>query len=201
MPKDKRDNVLDVSIKEFGQKGYHKASTNEIVKNSGISKGLLFHYFGSKQNLYFYTLDYCTEFLCNELIPYVETLPNDIFKKVTGVGLKKLELVQKYPHMQALLLKSFYNGPEEFKEALNERVKKLEAMSMPLLLKDIDTSKFRVDISKEFIIEFIFLTLNSVSNKYVQAYKNNYDKIIEDYPKILEEQQTYIKLIKEGVFK
>ena len=33
---------------EFAEKGYDNASTNSIVDAVGTSKGLLFHYFGSK---------------------------------------------------------------------------------------------------------------------------------------------------------
>mgnify|MGYP001006429114 FL=1 len=47
----KRQRVIRASIEEFA-KGYEVASTNEIVRKAGISKGLLFHYFGNKKNLY-----------------------------------------------------------------------------------------------------------------------------------------------------
>ena len=36
---------------EFAQSGFEKASTNEIVKRSNISKGSLFNYFNSKKDL------------------------------------------------------------------------------------------------------------------------------------------------------
>ena len=40
---EKQDRIINAAIKEFAQKGYDKASTNEIVKEAGISKGLLYN--------------------------------------------------------------------------------------------------------------------------------------------------------------
>jgi len=46
---EKRDRILNAAIEEFASFPFEKASTNHIVAKAGISKGLLFHYFGSKQ--------------------------------------------------------------------------------------------------------------------------------------------------------
>ena len=53
---EKQDRILNAAIKEFAQKGYDSASTNEIVKEAGISKGLLFHYFKIKSSYFSFYL-------------------------------------------------------------------------------------------------------------------------------------------------
>ena len=45
MDEEKKQKIINASIEEFS-KGYSLASTNEIVRKAGVSKGLLFHYFG-----------------------------------------------------------------------------------------------------------------------------------------------------------
>ena len=52
LPKEKQDRFINAALQIFAKNGYKKASTDEIVKAASISKGLLFHYFGSKQGLY-----------------------------------------------------------------------------------------------------------------------------------------------------
>ena len=49
---DKRGRVLDESLREFAERGYHQASINRIVGRLGIAKGSLFQYFGSKEGLF-----------------------------------------------------------------------------------------------------------------------------------------------------
>jgi len=39
---EKQEHILDAAMKEFAQKGFENASTNEIVKEAGISKGLFY---------------------------------------------------------------------------------------------------------------------------------------------------------------
>ena len=58
---EKQEKIIEVAIKEFADKGFEKASTNEIVKEAGISKGILFHYLKIK-NLFLYVYDYSMNF-------------------------------------------------------------------------------------------------------------------------------------------
>ena len=48
----------NATLKEFGKHEFEKVSTNTIVKNAVISKGLLFHYFENKKSLVEYLEDY-----------------------------------------------------------------------------------------------------------------------------------------------
>jgi len=59
----KREQILNAAINEFAQKDYKNASTNEIVKKAGISKGLIFHYFKNKKQLYIFLYDYLIEII------------------------------------------------------------------------------------------------------------------------------------------
>ena len=43
--------ILDTSLQLFGTKGYHSTSISEIAKKAGISKGLMYNYFESKEHL------------------------------------------------------------------------------------------------------------------------------------------------------
>ncbi len=48
----RRWQILTTSLDQFIQKGYYGTSTREIAKIAGISSGLMFHYFESKDDLY-----------------------------------------------------------------------------------------------------------------------------------------------------
>ena len=58
LKREKQDRMINASLKVFAENGYRHASTDEIVKDAGISKGLLFHYFTSKMGLYEFLFDY-----------------------------------------------------------------------------------------------------------------------------------------------
>jgi AcrR family transcriptional regulator len=47
-----RDKVLAAALELFGERGYHATSIADIGVRAGISKSVLYHYFGSKAGLY-----------------------------------------------------------------------------------------------------------------------------------------------------
>ncbi len=44
--------ILATATTAFGQQGFAKTKTDDIAATAGVSKGLIFHYFGNKQDLY-----------------------------------------------------------------------------------------------------------------------------------------------------
>jgi len=53
MPRERREQqILDVAGGVFARAGYHSASMDEIADSAGVSKPMLYAYFGSKEGLY-----------------------------------------------------------------------------------------------------------------------------------------------------
>jgi len=48
---DTRTNILRTALQLFLQKGYKNVSYQELVKKTGLSKGAIYHYFASKEEL------------------------------------------------------------------------------------------------------------------------------------------------------
>lgn len=49
---ERKEKILEVGIEEFASKGYENANINIIAKNSGISIGLMYKYFSTKEDLF-----------------------------------------------------------------------------------------------------------------------------------------------------
>jgi AcrR family transcriptional regulator len=49
---ERKEIILEVGIEEFASKGYENANINVIAKNSGISIGLMYKYFSTKEDLF-----------------------------------------------------------------------------------------------------------------------------------------------------
>lgn len=50
--------IISAAIKEFAQYGYFNASLNRLCRENGISKGKLYHYFESKDELYYQCINF-----------------------------------------------------------------------------------------------------------------------------------------------
>ncbi|WP_433334119.1 TetR/AcrR family transcriptional regulator [Spirillospora sp. CA-294931] len=53
----KRERVLEVAMREFGEHGYSTGSLNTIAREAGIAKGSLFQYFSDKLEFFAYVCD------------------------------------------------------------------------------------------------------------------------------------------------
>lgn len=101
--KEKQDNIINAALRIFSVKGYKDASTDTIVKEAGISKGLLFHYFESKKGLYEFICDYSAKYMTLELTRAVKGDEKDFFNVMSQIEMGKTRVLRNYPYMQQFL--------------------------------------------------------------------------------------------------
>lgn len=71
---DERKNIiLEAGIEEFSTKGYEKANINIIAKKAGISIGLMYKYFSTKEDLFITCLQRGTRVLNEALFEIMES--------------------------------------------------------------------------------------------------------------------------------
>jgi len=49
---ERRTGILDAALAVFSERGYHSASIDDIAREAGVSKALIYEHFASKQELY-----------------------------------------------------------------------------------------------------------------------------------------------------
>ena len=94
LTEEKRQAIIN-ALREFSLNNYATASTNKIVSNANISKGILYHYFGSK-NLYLFLYDYTTTKFSEALNRQIDLAESDIFKRYEQIMKIKIDLMKQY---------------------------------------------------------------------------------------------------------
>ena len=79
---DKQWLIINAAIDEFARCGYTNASTNRIVAACGISKGSLFKYFDSKEELYFFLLDTVMGEMLRDMESGLGALSTELFQRI-----------------------------------------------------------------------------------------------------------------------
>ncbi|MCX8129655.1 MAG: TetR/AcrR family transcriptional regulator [Clostridia bacterium] len=200
LPEDKRNKIISVSIEEFAQNGYEKASTNSIVKKAGISKGILFHYFGNKKSLYLYILDYVIDYYIKKFNSQYAFSTSDVFERLVERAKEKMKLAYEDPDMYKLVFEAFANTPDDIKPEVQGRYAKIIAEQTPLAFKDLDFSKFRKGVDPKKAIELIVLSLEALGNKYLSMYKNRGIWTSEEMEKMMQESLEYVEMLKYGIY-
>ena len=90
-----KERILAAAIVEFGTKSYDSASINTICAESQISKGLLYHNFKGKDDLYLQCVSLCYQ----EMLSYIqqrEPTPED-FDIPKWLAIRQ-SFFAEYPH-------------------------------------------------------------------------------------------------------
>ena len=191
----KQEKIIEAAIKEFADKGFEKASTNEIVKEAGISKGILFHYFHNKKNLFLYVFDYSAELCMDELLKKIDLEEKDFFAKLRQISSFKLELMHKYPMIFKFFEIVIREECAAVKSEIEERKKKLTESSYSKVFNNIDVSKFSDGVDVSRAINIIMWTLEGLSASVLQKANPTDSKRI-DYEKTIQEMDIYLDMFK-----
>ena len=69
-----RQRIVDAAMEEFAHKGYERASLNEACAGRGFSKGIIYHYFRDKDELYLLCVQLCFDEMTAALQQAAQTL-------------------------------------------------------------------------------------------------------------------------------
>ena len=179
LKKEKQDRFINAALKTFAENGYKKASTDEIVGEAGISKGLLFHYFGSKQGLYEFVYNYSTKYITME---YTRSIPQgqvDFFDLQTAMIAAQREAMRTYPYMNIFLTQAFREKDSEIVEAVAVSMDQYSAFLGQTYGK-ADVSRFQPGIYPSGVLKMCLYIADGILLEQFRDQKTDADKYYED---------------------
>ncbi|MCR5320126.1 MAG: TetR/AcrR family transcriptional regulator [Lachnospiraceae bacterium] len=169
LKKGKQDAMINAALKVFAQYGYRFASTDEMVKEAHISKGLLFHYFGSKLGLYTFVYDYAVRYVSMEISSVIAPSDHDFFELCRKYEAAKLSICRTYPYMFLFLHKAQDEDIEEAELAITDRRTELQALYQQTLQQS-DLSSFHSEEEAIMTERIVRVTLNELMDTQLQEH-------------------------------
>ena len=117
-----RDAILEAAIAEFASKGYHEANTNAIRERAGVSKGLVFHHYGSKAALYMAALERAEAMLGERMSSYGYPGGGNLFETIADATAAKLRASIELPEAYRLVFGAYVDAPAELAAELRARL-------------------------------------------------------------------------------
>ena len=189
LKKEKQDRMINAALMVFAKYGYYHASTDEIVKEANISKGLLFHYFGSKRGMYAFLYDYATRFVTLELTANVEKNETDYFKLYNQILSAKVAAIAQYPYIFLFLNKADEETQPEALAEISERRDKYQRI-METLRERADITGFAPGVDYRKIGEVLDYTVDGLLEKGLKSGNFRSDLFFS-------EAKEYIDMIQE----
>lgn len=103
LSREKQDRMINGAIEVFAKNGFKHASTDDMVKAVDVSKGLWFHYFGSKLGLYDFVYGYSVKYIILELSTVMDEDVKDFFEIVKQIEFTKMRITKNYPYMMQFI--------------------------------------------------------------------------------------------------
>jgi len=168
LKEEKRDVIINATLKEFAAKGYDLASTNEMVKAAGISKGALFHYFASKKDLFLFLCDYVFEVVSREFYEQIGHCGGDLLARYRRAAMLKGAVYQRYPPIFEFIMRLTAEKSSEIAAELKEQLEKMMSYGYECLLGNLDISLFRQDVPADKIRDLIVWALENYGHRSVE---------------------------------
>lgn len=197
---EKKHMIIAAGIEEFSRKSYYDASTDAIVQGCKISKGLLFHYFGSKKEFYLYCLSISLERLMEPT-----AVPEGKFYDILfGIMNQKLQVCAKYPRETKFVnmasretSSDVAKGKEDIFAKYASQTHAASSVIMKQALATLSLKEEQLKKAKEGLL----LYTNAVMGKYLGAYQNNPADFFNNVEYIQLEIKEYIDLMLCGIVK
>ncbi|MDO4331501.1 MAG: TetR/AcrR family transcriptional regulator [Eubacteriales bacterium] len=179
LKQEKQDRIMNAALKVFARSSYKHASTDDIVKEAGISKGLLFHYFESKTGLYAFLYDYSVRFMLLELSREVDRSETDFFALTKQMEEARMQVMKLYPYMQQFLNVGLKEECQEAAEQIEERRsdyrERMRAYTM-----QADYSVFAGIGDSERMIRLVQYTIDGITAEMSARYDFTPEKLYQE---------------------
>lgn len=156
LQKQRKEALLKTALKEFAEAGYEQASTNRIARDAGISKPLMFHYVGNKQQLFLFVYEYFSDLLNKEYYRQLDRTEPDLIKRLHSAYLIQLRLLYAYPWVFDFFKMSAGMDIQLFDEDIQQKLIKQKTEDCPDLFEQYDRSLFLLPQEDAACIQILY---------------------------------------------
>lgn len=197
LPSVKKNRIIKACIKEFGRFGYEKASTSRIIKSARISKGGLYEYIDSKEELYIYIAEVCFSrlyvYIEEKIIEKQISLPPDILERFQLVAEIAIDFYIAQPEIIAFIAKCNHCTDPQ----INSQTETIFRAKFNSLFGTVQTDL--LEFEHEPVLELLKWLLVKTRNDFLLLQSN---RTIEEIKKeYFKEWDFYLRVLRNGIYK
>lgn len=183
-----KEKILEACAEEFAQHGFDGATINGICQSHGISKGLIYHNFENKEDLYLR----CVDDAVSDFISYMS-------KREYGTDFKlymkdRQAFFESHPYDNRLIFAVVMTDNREFSEKISAVKGKFDEFNRDIYLTAVKSLKLRKGISENDALDYYAL-LQDMLNGYINmggVTKSSFNSDFLNHEKNLEKILDFI---------
>lgn len=148
-----RQKIIDGALREFSEKSYGEGSLNTICSAENISKGIIYHYFKDKDELYLTCVQDCFDALTDYLDGVVVTKNVPIEQGLANYFDARITFFAQHPIYLGIFCSAVMNPPSHLLCALGEVTAKFDSQAIFILTQLLETVKLCPGITMQEVVD------------------------------------------------
>ena len=127
-----KQQIINSAITEFGNNSYTTASLNSISKNAGISKGIIYHYFQNKDDLYLECVSECF----NQFVKFLNRATidrSDVKNAIEDYIKRRYQFFKNQPEFLTIFTNALFQPPLHLLDSIKNIKTKLDEFNIDFL--------------------------------------------------------------------
>lgn len=143
-----REKIIAAALEEFGARGYEGATLNTICQNHDISKGLIYHNFKNKDDIYLH----CISAVLKIFMAYVK-------QHSTGGALGeymglRYRFFSENPGLSQVFFEAVLQPPKHLAQAIRERKADFDAFNREIYCRALKNMTLRHGVTQQEALEY-----------------------------------------------
>ncbi|WNS42877.1 TetR/AcrR family transcriptional regulator [Paenibacillus sp. MMS20-IR301] len=194
LAEDKQTQIIDGALAAFSANGYKKTSVSDIAAAAGISKAMVFHYFGTKKDLYLYLIDFGSGIIIEAIQEKFDRSITDFFDRIRMATAIKIAAMERHPAILSFFTSVFFESDREVKQEIKAKLASGEGFRNKLALEGMDVSKFKDGVDPKMVMKLLV--------RYSEGFVNELPgTAVIDPAVIAEEFEACIVMLRNNLYK
>lgn len=180
-----RERIIEAALIEFSQKGYKAFGINELCKNHKISKGILYHNFSGKSEIYLA----CVRESFQKAVSIIRGESGGISSLVEYME-RRHRFSKDFPHHSHVFFEAWLTAPAEIADEVAQEKAVFEDLNRQVSEKLLVESTLKDHISQEEALYYLTFIQQLFRSYYLAAsgsqetsslasqYENNLQKVL-----------------------
>lgn len=159
-----QERIIDAALIEFSQKGYKAFGINELCKNHKISKGILYHNFAGKTELYLA----CVRESFHKAVSMIRGESGEVPSLADYVE-RRHRFSKDFPHHSHIFFEAWLMTPAEIAEEVAKEKAVFEDLNRQVSEKLLAESTLKDHISQEQALDYLTFIQQLFRSYYLTA--------------------------------
>lgn len=148
-----RQRILDAAMREFSAKGYEGASLNTACAENGISKGIVYHHFKDKNELYLLCVQACFDALTAYLSAAAEAFQGPGEQRLQAYFQARLHFFAEHPLYLGIFADAAFQPPAGLVAEIGACRQAFDQLTLSVLTACLEGKPLRNGLSASVIAE------------------------------------------------